>query len=785
MSLQGDLDLLGYDLSVMALPPPGSGLVGGTPVDDAALAADPMALAPGSSISQSQSVSTEGPNLDTFEALSTGKTAKGWDKKREDARGRRLDEGKALADNIRPGFDAAGAAVTAQGAAEQARAAEAAGDPAASGAAVDAAGKAIGLAPITSTGASAMAQAQAHVVAKEAEETAKALGKAEIARANYTQQIERIKATKLDPHQLFGKDPLAMALGNMTNVLMVMSGKPGVAAAGKMLNDNLMAAVERNVDSQIQNLQNQQKVAAGFEQIYNMVVDENDTAKQARDKVFGAYLAAVEGHIASQLGQHDSKIIGAETQKALAGLSMRRAETENQIYKDALDRGMDDAKLITQRELTYAQLSVEKARIAEAKAARQAEADAKKQAAADEKKTFAEQGAVFATSPDGGMRYQGQLRGIPGSSEWQKAAREVQTIQSEAATATESLKRIHDLNEKYRNLDPSTAAAMGFASLFDAKDSLKKEIAALSKTAAAKLANAMGMTPISDTDVKNMQEAVGEDNFVGHLVSGMGLNTSSAKATGQVLDLVTRNVNNKIKSYAEPGTAEDVEHVRQRYGEATLFEQRGARVPLPRAEPGGGFSVNYEYVPVADEDGNATPLAPGLAAQGDITKYQPNTAPGRKAEADAILNPKADDKVTRIVKDAAEYKPGDEVYKAKDKREAPSFYKAFVDDMAKSGMTRDSGESFDLKTVGGVGKGGIPVPNFADDIGDLAHLAFYGDGDEAEIAFLKLEDLSKRSDDVGNLADWAFKNKGAFDRKGTGRLTSEVDETEVLRATDR
>lgn len=726
MSLQGDLELLGLmpDIGAPAAPVidpsnPGAQYAQALMSDEdaAALAQDPVAapptaLAPGESVSQSGSVATEAFSDPTFARISNSPTAKGWDKRRYDAESRRLEQGEALNENLQPGFGAAEQAIRDQGAAEQLRAKDAAGDAFAAKQAVAGAAEAIGVAPITTTGAAAMAQAQAHVAAREAEETAKALGKAEIARANYTQQVERLKASRIDPHQLFGDNPLAMGLQNVTSALMVMSGKPSVAAAGKMLNDNLMSAVSASVDAQMQNLQNQQKVADGFQQIYNMVVDENDTAKQARDKVFGAYLAAVEGYVGSQLGQHDSKIIGAETQKALAGLQMKRAETENQIYKDALDRGMEDAKLVTQRELTYANLAVEKSRIAESAAARVAQENAAAQKRIDDMVEKAQKGTIVSpfTSDEGKIVT------------FAKPGMEKALSDLTAGTAS-FLKDLEELRELGNQMAKQQNAGdmLGFGVT---RTELGHRVNFLQKQAAAVLAKAQNPDgKISDADRELAQQMINIDP--GYFMS----NPSAAF------------------DQAEKSTRQ-------------IWEDQVAQLAIPES--------------LYDE------LQTGLVGtKGASTE---NVGVAERERNKGRLDPEPESKATTLVKEAAEYKPGTDVYAPTGKDDAPPYYHSFVKDMEKSGMRRDDGGAFGAtpskdKLTGFVDKahaipaGMVAVPNFADNVADLAHMAFFeGDAD----SWAQLAELSTRTDDVGKLADWAFKNKDSFDRKGIGRLTSEV-----------
>jgi len=354
-------------------------------------------LAPGGSLgqSQSQSVGTTALNQKTLEELQTGTRAKGWRGDIARAKAGRIAEAGALNANLDPAFQAREEAEQGLAAAKIAEAQDKAGDPNAAAAAANQAADQLGLAGVSTTGAAQRAIAQSSIIAKEQEEAAKAQLKAEGARAQYTEALNRVKSSVINPNRLVANQPLAFGLQNAVAAIAAISGKPGMTNFANMLNQGMLSAMSRDVDAQMAKLQQNQSVAAGFKQIYDMVVDENDTQAQARNKMYGAYLASMEGYIESQMGQHDSETINAQLGMTRAEIQAQRVAVENKNYTDALDRAADDAKLITSKYATDTQASIARMQASEARAARVQAAKDKALERADKQRAALAEGTII------------------------------------------------------------------------------------------------------------------------------------------------------------------------------------------------------------------------------------------------------------------------------------------------------------------------------------------------------------------------------------------------------
>lgn len=716
------------------------------------------AMQPGESQSQSGSVANQAVNFNTLDKLETGKGATRLDKKNLSDERRRLGQAGAENQNLAPGYSAEEQAAT-QGAQAQVNlAADKAGNPDVAKGAINDAAQQAGLAGVTTTGAAQMAAAQASVLAKEQTEAAKAVMKADAARAQYTESLARIKS--VEPNRLVSNQPLAYGLQNMVSTMMMISGKPGMMAAGNSLQSNMFESMQRDVDAQLANIQKDEKVSDGFKQAYDMVVSDNDTQAQARDKMYGAYLSSMEGYVEAQLGTHDTEGINAQLQQTLAGIKLERATVENKNYDNALKLASDDAQRNTQVHMNAVNASVEQSKIAEAKATRLAAGKAAEKARTDQ---LANEG-VYLTTPSGGNVYAGQIKGVNDSEKAKNHEKVLETM-STSSTVTGLLTKIEDLNNKIANKDAAGLAAMGFENTASARDALMQQVNTLNTVAGTTMARALGMAPISDFDVTSMEQAVGTETFKNHVAGWItGEGGGSAKSTAEVISYVTKNANNELKSYVRPGTAEEINANAGVYGADSMYDidGKGNKVPAYGAR-----------------------LAAGTETYG---QYAPDAFPAEGKRANAELNPPAPTAVDEIRKQGDEYKPGGEKFDRQDAAEAPPYFLNFAEDMKKSGRGFHRGNNDDQQdylaadsavlgeySLEGAAKnpdrkvGAVYVPNYADDVAKAALLLNEakesGDADTEASATDLLTTWAKAADDRSDLASWALKNPDQFTRK--------------------
>lgn len=314
----------------------------------------------------------------------------------------------------------------------------------------------LGLAAPRTTGAAQQAAAQASVAAKEFELAQKAQARADIARANLEEQLNRVKAMRINPTQLFESNPLSFALQNGSAMLMAASGKPGMMQAGQMLQNGILQAVNRDIDGQLRNLENGQKVAAGFKQIYDMVSQENDTAAARRDKVYAAYLASIESFMESEAGKHDSAIVQADYLKNLAALKEKRAEAQVKNYQHAQDLALKDANIELGKYQSDISASNVRAQIADNRAERKFRADLENAKAKGATKEFVQKNAIpNPFDPN---------KTVVGFGRTDKEGEEMRNMSSNTALAIKEVEKLNELAKRL-NAEKSIMNAAGVNAL--------------------------------------------------------------------------------------------------------------------------------------------------------------------------------------------------------------------------------------------------------------------------------------------------------------------------------
>ena len=710
-------------------PPLGAAPVGNGQPDTSVLqpAGNP---APGTSQSQSGSYSVGGSALNqkTLADLQTGTRAKGWKGDIARAKSGRLKEADYLNQNAGEAFDAQEAAAQESARVAMDVAADKAGDPNAARAAVDEAGGALGFEPITTTGAAQRAIAQASVVAKEQEEAAKAQLKAEGARAQYTEALNRVKATVVNPNRLVANQPLAFGLQNAVAAIAAISGKPGMTNFANMLNDGMLKAMGRDVDAQMQMLDKNKAVAAGFKQVYDMVVDENDTQAQARNKMYGAYLASMEGYIESQMGQHDSEVINAQLAQSVAGIKSKRAEVENKNYADALDLGLKDAQLITSKYATDVNAATQRAQMAESRAARIQAAKDKALERADKQRAALAEGAIISPFASD----QGRVAGIAKDEFKGDLAKTTAAVEKTLGISNDLRELAIQIEERGNAGDTIGAAAL--ASEFGRRfDVAKNELAfALAQ------ARQPGDPKISDGDRKAAEASISANPRDWILGAGAGGAVDQVERTArQAWDAASRQM---MKS-------------------SDLYNETEQAYVGPRV-------VQHEYT----DTGKAIFGAEGAAGVVEPNRYGYNPGKVGKVERDVegakwdkLMVPEVDTPTEKLAKEVFDVTNNGTSTIPVEK--APDWYKQY--------LSTDEGKYLGRFADDAVVNGKAKVPDFAQPMYNLAYKAQGGDTE----AKAQLEKATKLEGDKfyeqRDMAQWMINNLGVVDfgRSGTDYLT--------------
>ena len=172
--------------------------------------------------------------------------------------------------------------------------------------------------------------------------------KTDKAAANYANQLALIGATRIDHNQLYHDK------GTAGKIAMLASSFVGGILDAKGVKNNIQATLMKTIDDsvsdQIANLNNQQNVAAGFKQLYDMAVADGSNQIQAKTKLQGMYLTAFEQQAKAELDKYGSELAKTTGQAALADLAMEKANIFKKVRDDAFDQfNKLEGNRITQR----------------------------------------------------------------------------------------------------------------------------------------------------------------------------------------------------------------------------------------------------------------------------------------------------------------------------------------------------------------------------------------------------------------------------------------------------
>lgn len=568
------------------------------------------------------------------------------------------------------------------------------GDTAAAGAALTEAGKALGVEPIKTTGFAARAMVQGALAAKEQEAAAKDLAMVAAKRADYETQLAKVGAMQIDPNQLVGSNPLAYGIQNMVASIAAISGKPGMQNFATMLNDGLMKAIDRDVDAQISNLKNQQEVTAGFKTVYDMVTNESQSHQEQRDRVYGAYLSAVDSYLQSAQMAADTKVTQAAFGQARAQLHSNLAENLNKLdemgLKEATTRTgqwLSHTAAKANTALGYSELEERKRSNLVNEAA--AKEEAKRKAAEDRAKAS---GATQAMVNDLGTRAipdvlqvgkDGGSAPIMGFTSNDKDAATMKLLGA-------STKRLNENVEKMRDLQTRIKAAAG---------------------GAGTVANATGLAALQDEELllaRSIQEdlsyQIAQNRDPGGRVTDK--DQESAKDTA-ILDpgYFRANTDKILKNIVDTATSA--------YGNIA-----GALVRDPLTPEEQNWAQNWDQTGTID----STKVAPGWRALGK--------------------EPPPDTEAETIKKSIDSQKSGETSYNSSWSDTPPMVWQKYVDDGGGSQLGMSLG-------VDSLKKGeNYRVPQWADEMNDLVRLAQSGDQD----ATMVIEDLAGQGKPLTNNA---------------------------------
>lgn len=131
-------------------------------------------------------------------------------------------------------------------------------------------------------------------------------------------------------------------------------GQVAIAAAAvihEMLNvkgiktsamDTINQAIRNKIDAQIANINSQKFVASGFKDLWDMTVQESDSLLEAKTKMHGYMLKALEAQVDADMGRYDANV--ARVKHQIAKNTFRQAQLKNMMeVEQHIDRTVDQA----------------------------------------------------------------------------------------------------------------------------------------------------------------------------------------------------------------------------------------------------------------------------------------------------------------------------------------------------------------------------------------------------------------------------------------------------------
>jgi hypothetical protein len=540
-------------------------------------------------------------------------------------------------------------------------------------------------------------------------------------RAKYEGSLAKLEAMQIDPNRLFRSG--AVQWSSAIAAVAAASNKPGNLALSNSLMTSITNAVANDVNGQIENMKNQKSVTEGFKTLWDMTAADSQSEAEARAKVTGAYLGVIGSYIGAQALQEQSQVTRASLGEAQAKIQVEKVKAASDAYTELAKIHSQRLDTISQDARTAAQVAVQRASVNES--ARQYNETAKAKAKAEQQQMANE--GVYANTPGGGNRYQGQAKG--GTPEERgKNLQKINDLQATAATASDTVQRAMDLAKLISEKSDEELTAMGFKGKLGAKDELSRQLDALATIGGTQIGRALGLAPFSDTDREMMSGIVADPAKLSNI---LGDKNSSAKSSEEVLSFLQRNLDNQITANVRPGTDEEIAANKTVYGEEPFHDYQEKKFAVPSY---GGTITGSTY-----EDKGV----PGT--QRDYTQYKGNTMPDVKAQTEGALNPSPPTRVDNLVKDIADLQSQPTDSQSSEKSGRPVWWDQYTSYMKRNDLSPSAHMYSDGNTY---------YQDYFDDIYQLARVATKSDNpDEQAAAIDSLHQIAAQRKNPGKGAE--------------------------------
>lgn len=176
-----------------------------------------------------------------------------------------------------------------------------------------------------------IAQKKNEYALKEQEESAKAAAISAEGRANYLAALEDFRSSKVNPNELFQSMGKFDQVGTLAAVFVHdFLGAKGIKTSAL---DTLNKGIERNIDAQIQNIKIKGEAAEGMKTLWEMQRAESASDAEARARVRGFMLQALEDEVTANLGTMKAGLADAKGQAAIAKIQSEKVKAQFEVFK--------------------------------------------------------------------------------------------------------------------------------------------------------------------------------------------------------------------------------------------------------------------------------------------------------------------------------------------------------------------------------------------------------------------------------------------------------------------
>lgn len=148
---------------------------------------------------------------------------------------------------------------------------------------------------------------------------------------NYKAALMDYGASQVNPSQLWDNAGTAGQFGIVATAFMhdFLAAK-GIQTSGM---ESINSAIKNNINAQLDNMRRKLDVAQGFKQLWEMQRSQSATDAEARARMNGFYLAALDNQVQGTLGQYDSQLALVKAQSAKAAIQQEQVKNDLLVQK--------------------------------------------------------------------------------------------------------------------------------------------------------------------------------------------------------------------------------------------------------------------------------------------------------------------------------------------------------------------------------------------------------------------------------------------------------------------